>query len=197
MSNPYDSTCITIPGKLLVSNFSVYVIEITLPDKGLEQDSSQHYYYVGMTSYNHYCSARAAFYKLGGHLEWNGRNTQNQLLKGLARLSEKGKFEGRREFDEFIKNANICMYPFIIDGFKSNNSKYAKEDEDYLKLRREVNQLERFLINLFRAKFPNQILNKEKVISTNLPDNPIIHKVLDKINAKFGLAKREGIGFTC
>jgi hypothetical protein len=165
-------TKLELPGALLVDGFSVYLIEV--------EYAGTNYYYVGMTGDNHYRSARAGFYRLVGHLEYqNRRSTQNQLLKALAEIM---KTHSRRELNQKIDKALITFHHFPIDGFVPDpNLKLASEDNGYRKLRQEVLDLENALIHRLRPKLSSRLLNDTKgkdYKNGNIPHSEVLDAVM-------------------
>jgi len=142
-----------LPGALLVDGFSIYLIEV--------QYEGTNYYYVGMTGDGHYRSARAGFYRLVGHLEYqNKRSTQNQLSKALMRVLN---CRTRKEMNLKIDKANIIFHHFPIDGFVPDESfKLAKEDVNYRNQRQKVLDFENTLIHELSATLGRRLLNSTK-----------------------------------
>lgn len=162
-----NHTTLKLSGALLVDGFSVYLVEIAY--KG------ENYYYVGMTGDGHYRSARAGFYRLAGHLEYqNKRSTQNQLLNGLMKIT---KSDTRNELNGRISEAQILFHHFALDGFKYNETrKLAKQDEAYRRQRRKVLDLEKALIHDLRMMLGERLLNETKGKRPSEVTHSEIHK---------------------
>jgi hypothetical protein len=152
-----ESHHLRIDGRFLVPGFSIYVLEIECRNKKY----SGKYFYVGMTGDNYYPSARSALHRLAGHIDKANFSTQNQLLKGLKTIFIK-KGEGDRELtDSELKSLNIIMHYYPIKGFKKwkwgmgqeiiKSKKETKEYLDYKKIQEQVSELEKALIECFRA----------------------------------------------
>lgn len=158
-----------LAGSLLVDGFSIYLIEIE--HKGIN------FYYVGMTGDGHYRSARAGFYRLAGHLEYqNKRSTQNQLLKGLMKITGS---RTRNELSGRIDDARITFHHFGIDGFTWNDTmKLATEDKTYQTQQRKVLAFERFLIFNLRKSIGERLLNETDGKSATQIDFP---EIFDRI----------------
>lgn len=161
-----------LPGALLVDGFSIYLIEV--------QYEGTNYYYVGMTGDGHYRSARAGFYRLVGHLEYqNKRSTQNQLSKALMRMLN---CKTRKEMNLMIDRAKIIFHHFAIDGFvPDENLKLAKQDVNYRTQRQNVLDLENALIHKLRTALGDRLLNSTKGKQTGsgtVPHNVVFDAVL-------------------
>lgn len=141
-----------IDGKLLVSGFSVYVLEI--------QYARKNYFYIGITGDPVYESARSAFYRLCGHLEHkNKKSTQNQLYKALTKIFAA---KTHAECEACIAKTKIVMHSFSLGGFVAPE-KTMKASEPYKRLQHEVARVENNVVMLARMmmeKTPERILNK-------------------------------------
>lgn len=149
-----------IPGSFFNDNFSIYLMEINDQNP---KSNKETYYYVGMTGDAHYRSARAAFYRLAGHMEYqNKRSTQNQLLKGIAKTIFKVNINDRKEISKRMQDLEITMHHFPIEGFISDPKKrLASSDYKYRTIRSKVANLEKNLIIVLSKKLPDrQLLNK-------------------------------------
>jgi hypothetical protein len=148
---------LTLSGTMLQSCFSIYLIEIKKPHH-------KKYIYIGMTGDNVYPSARSAFYRLAGHLEKASRSTQNRIYKALA----------TEDFELFIKNAEIVMHHFAVEGFKkwtvTENMKWKNlkkvnfqslnEYKEYKAVQEKVLAFENYLISKYSNVKEVELLNK-------------------------------------
>lgn len=145
-----------IDGKMLVSGFSLYVLEIIYLQKK--------YFYIGITGDPVYESARSAFYRLSGHLEYkNKRSTQNQLYKALTKIF---KAQNHVEWEKCISKTKIVMHRFSIDGFEAKAVTQRASDNYKLK-QRELARVEDNVIYELReifGKAGDRILNRTKVV---------------------------------
>ena len=170
---------IEIPGSFLIPGFSIYVLEII---KG-----SNRWFYIGMTGDNYYPRARAAFYRLAGHLEITDTSTQNQLLTAIR---EKLKIKSESDF----KKLKIIMHHFPIEGYKPvTDAKLSKENmrairkskkyKDYKKLQKDVAMLETALIYELAPKLLNKTGGRN-IESNAIPFLNVYYNVVELINNK-------------
>ena len=169
----YDK--ITIPGSALKRGFSIYVIEVKY--------QKERYFYIGMTGDPYYPSARAIIHRVSGHLELNSRSTQNQLLKALK---DKGIDESK--FDDLTVDFHYFpipgFIPLVDDGFKGMNSEDIKAldgYDDYQDARKEVFEMEKYLICKYDDDPKVQILNKAIIKADKPAGNEKIIAAVDKI----------------
>ena len=144
-----------IDGQMLVSGFSIYVLEIIYLRKN--------YFYIGITGDPVYESARSAFYRLSGHLEHkNKRSTQNQLYKALTSIF---KAQNHVEWEKCISKTKIVMHRFSIDGFEAKAITQWASD-DYKVKQKELSRVEDNVIYELReifGKADDRILNRTKI----------------------------------
>lgn len=164
-----------IDGRMLVSGFSIYVLEIAYLRKK--------YFYIGITGDPVYESARSAFYRLSGHLEHkNKRSTQNQLYKALTGIF---KAQNHVEWEKCISKTKIVMHRFSIDGFEAK-AITQRASESYKLKQRELARVEDNIILELRETFGkanDRILNRTKILKERKHEDlnwlPIAKQVVD------------------
>lgn len=164
-----------IDGKMLISGFSLYVLEISYLQKK--------YFYIGITGDRVYESARSAFYRLSGHLEHkNKRSTQNQLYKALTGIF---KAQNHVEWEKCISKTKIVMHRFSIDGFEAKAITQRASDNYKLK-QKELSRVEDNVIYELRqifGKAGDRILNRTKIMKKREHEDlswmPITKKIVE------------------
>lgn len=164
-----------IDGQMLVSGFSIYVLEIRYLRKK--------YFYIGITGDPVYESARSAFYRLSGHLEYkNKRSSQNQLYKALTEIF---KVQNHVEWEKCISKTKIVMHRFSIDGFEAKVIT-QRASESYKLKQKELARVEDNIILELRERFGkanNVILNRTKILKKREHDDlswlPITKQVVN------------------
>lgn len=137
------------------SGYYVYVLKISHSSKG-------NFYYVGQTGDRKHVSARSPFYRLIGHFNtYNLRKgTDAQLVQGLIKKE-------LIEIPSENKKARICVEEAIVNKSVTITANYFNISDfnktDHVVKRKNVEEIELALINLFRTKGFNLFNNSDKI----------------------------------
>lgn len=149
---------LALDGKYFKRQYLLYVIELI--------HNNERHYYIGQTGDVKYITARSALRRLVGHLEEQGRSTQNQIYRYIAvkllGISEAAKQQAFSEktkelVEHFIVESGIKMYLYELQEFSPNVT-----HDNHLEVVRKVLLFERLALKAF-------IANSKILINKNIP----------------------------
>lgn len=142
----------------LTSAYYVYVVTIVYEKKT--------YLYIGQTGDNHYHSARAPLYRIGGHFA-KGVSTENQIIKYFKNTVLEKDNISNHELEQKLIKSKLNYKFWEICAFDGNDLKDVHKDK-----RMRAQAVEHYLIF--------KLLQKEDVIVLN-----------SKVNAEISKSKRD------
>lgn len=136
---------IKIKSEWLQSAYYVYAISIKYKKK--------QYYYIGQTGDNHYHSARAPLYRIGGHFA-KGVSTENQIVKYFKETILK-KDVSKTELEQALLESEITYQFWEIEKLDEHDN-----NEQHKAKRMKAQAVEHYLIYKLQGKKGVFVLNK-------------------------------------
>lgn len=175
-----NSIEIKIKPEWLTSAYYVYVVTIVYKEKT--------YLYVGQTGDNHYHSARAPLYRIGGHFT-KGVSTENQIIKYFKKTVLENDNISNYELEQELIKSKLNYKFWEIDAFDPTD----KRENEHLKKRMRSQAVEHYLI--FKLQKKNNITVLNTKVNTEISKSKLDHfkdnmgfisekgnDILDKLN---------------